>query len=354
MPVVKLQRCVWLLAVVGTVVACTRESTVEAPAAEAPAAAAHSGSTDRIVVYSSLPLERTASLAEAYRTATNAQVDFLVDDSASLVESLANKEHLPSADVLLLAGLGDMAQAVERDVLRPLKSDAISAAVQEEYRDPDGYWIGLGVRAELIVYHRESVDSAALSDYGALGDEQWRGALCLQRSISERSRMLMAALIAQHGERPAEIIVRGWRANLATSVFDEQQDLLAAVDNGTCGVAVAGSDEVARFLAAGAQGVAVYAPSTANGGTLRNLTTIGVGRHAGNVAAAGRFVAWLVSVEGQVALNSGHFESPVLEGAPVDASVAEWHQAPAPVVGPMRAAFAYEDAVQLAERARYR
>ena len=346
---IELQRYAWLLALVGTVVACTPEPTADEPTAAVPVASA-----DRVIVYSSLSLERTAALAEAYRTATNAQVDFLVDDSESLIESLANKEHLPSADVLLLAGLGHMAQAVERDVLRPFKSDAIAAAVSDDYRDPDGYWVGLGVRAELIVYHRESVDAAAFTDYGALAGAEWRGELCLQRSISERSRMLMAALIERHGERPAEIIVRGWRANLATSVFDEQEDLLAAVDDGTCGVGVAGSDEVARFIATGAEGIATHAPAADHGGTLRNLTTIGVGRHAGNEEAAQRFVEWLVSVEGQVALNSGSFELPVLDDAPVDASVAKWRQAAAPAVGPMRAAFAYEDAVQLAERARYR
>lgn len=328
------------------VAACSPEPESQT---EAPTVAA-----DRVIVYSALPLERTAAVADAYRAATNSQVDFLIDDDDSLIESLANKEHVPSADVLLLSGLGHMAQAVERDVLRPYKSDAVTAAVAETYRDADGYWTGLGVRAELIVYHPDGADSAALSDYGALGEERWRGKLCLQRSISERSRLLMAALIARHGERPAEIIVRGWRANLATSVFDEQQDLLAAIASGECAVGIAGSDALARYLATGATDVAAHAPSAADGGTLRNLTSIGIGRHAGNVEAAQRFVDWLVTAEGQAALNGGSYEAPVLEGVQADALVAEWLSAPEPTIGPLRAAFAYEDAVRLAERARYR
>lgn len=71
MAMIEWQRYAWLLALVATVVACTPEPTADAPSAAAPVASA-----DRVIVYSSLSLERTASLAEAYRTTTNAQIDF--------------------------------------------------------------------------------------------------------------------------------------------------------------------------------------------------------------------------------------------------------------------------------------
>ena len=141
-------------------------------------------------------------------------------------------------------------------------TEVLDGAVPESLRDPDGYWFGLGVRAEVIVYDTRKVDADSLGGYTDLGEAGWLGRLCLQRSISGRMRSIVAALIAERGERDAELVARGWRANLATSVFDEQAELLLAVESGQCEVGIAGSDQVARILEDGlGPNIGVHFPS---------------------------------------------------------------------------------------------
>ena len=75
--------------------------------------------------------------------------------------------------------------------------------------------------------------------------------------------------------------MRGWRANLATSVFDDQAALLAAIDDGTCAVGIVGSDALARYSARdGETNLGSVFPDAESGGTRFDLTAAGVSRHA--------------------------------------------------------------------------
>ena len=306
-------------------------------------------------MYASLPAERAAVVAKAYRDATGVLVNYMIDTDSVLIDKLVRKEHIPGADVLLVSGGGHLAQALDGDVLRPVTSISSANSIDASLRDPDGYWFGVGVRTELIVYDQRSVDGADLSGYAELGADDWRGKLCLQRGASERSRSLIAALIAERGERDAELAVRGWRANLATSVFDEQRDLLLALESGQCAVAIAGSDEVAAFISEGlADNVGLHFPPAAAGGTLQHVTAAGVARHANNAALATEFVEWLLSPDGQRVLHESGSDYPVTPDLELPSPLDVWPRYSASPVGASRVAYLYPDAARLAERARYR
>lgn len=312
-------------------------------------------SSERLILYSSLPVERVAPLADAYLAATGVGIDFLLDVDDVLIDKLRRKEHIPSADLLLISGGGHLANAVESDVLRPALTQIDGGTLGRQVADPDGYWIALGIRAELIAYNSDSVSADELAGYAGLGEPRWGGKLCLQRSIHDRSRALIAALIAASGEREAERIVRGWRANLATSVFDEQQAMLAAVDAGTCAVTIASSEHLTRYLRAEPDAALVASSPTAeHGGTFENVTGVGVSRHAREPEKAAEFIAWLLTAEGQRVLHADSDEFPVgvgLETAAVQTDWVGYDRSPIDVV---RAGFHVSDAVLLAERARYR
>ena len=307
----------------------------------------------RLVLYTSLPVERVNVLAAAFRSATGIAIDFKIDSEPELLEALRRREHVPGADALLISGVGSLTEAAESDVFRPLS--ALPNAVPEPLRDPDGYWVGVGVRAEFIVYGSQAVTSGELAGYAELADAAWHGKLCLQRSTAERSRALIATLMARDGAREAERIVRGWRANLAMSVFDDQQEMLAAVAAGQCAVTIASSNQIARFLSVTpAAEIKVHTPRLEAGGTFRNLTGAGVSRHAANPQLGERFVGWLSTVEGQHALHNLGGEFPTItEADPADVltpwAVFEPSPLHASTVG-----FNVSDAALLAERARYR
>lgn len=321
---------------------------------EAPPAAAASGG-DMLVLYTALPAERMSRLAERYLEDTGVLVNYMVESDDVLIDKLVRKEHRPGADVLLVSGASHLADAVDADVLRPVNSETLANAVAEPSRDPDGYWFGVGQRAEVLVYDPRRVQAESLGGYAGLADNKWQGQLCLQRGSSERMRSMVAALIAASGEREAELVVRGWRANLATSVFDDQQDLLQAIEDGTCAVGIVGSDQFAEFAQrGGAVNSRVHFPSADDGGTLQETIAAGVARHANDAGLATGFVEWLVSADGQAALHDGGTDYPLAGVAELSAPLDSWPDYSPSPISASRAGYLRNEAQLLIERARYR
>ena len=325
-------------------ISCGQESQPPTPVERPPT----------LVLYASVPAERVSDVARAYAEETGVIVNYMVDTDQVLIDKLIRKEHFPGADVLLISGAGNLAQAVDENVLRPVATPALER-IAPARRDPDGFWYALGARAQMIVYDTRTVDGATLAGYAELAGETWAGRLCLERSLSERSRSLVAALIAEHGERQAEIIVRGWRANLAQSVFDEQHALLEAIEAGRCAVGIVGSDAVARSVVRGAAThLGLHFPDAAHAGTQVQLLAAGVVRHANDPDGATQFLEWLASDAGQRALHRQGFDYPTAAGVDAAAPIDTWTGFDESPIGASRIGFIYPDAVLLVERARYR
>ena len=321
--------------------------------ASTPSAAGQGG--DMLVLYSALAAERMSLLAERYREETGVLVNYMVESDEVLIDKLVTKEHRPGADVLLISGASHLAQAVDADVLRPVASPTLESALSENRKDPDAYWFSVGHRAEGIVYDERTVRQENLSGYAGLADAQWKGQLCLQRGASERSRSIVAALVATLGERDAELVVRGWRANLATSVFDDQQDLLQAIEDEECALGIVGSDQFATFVTQGRSShTRWHFPAAEDGGALLELIAAGVSRHANNAALATRFVEWLVSPDGQAALHEGGTDYPLEGVAAIPPPLDAWPAFTPSPISASRMGYLHNEAKMLIERARYR
>ena len=59
--------------------------------------------------------------------------------------------------MLLTVDIGRMDEAVKADVTQPIKSEAIDEIVPAQYRDPDGHWAGISMRARVIYASKDRV-----------------------------------------------------------------------------------------------------------------------------------------------------------------------------------------------------
>ena len=92
-----------------------------------------------------------------------------------------------------------MHRAKAAGVLQPVHTVRLDALVPAQYRDPEGYWYGLSVRARPIVYAKDRVDPALLPSYASLAEPRWRGRICVRSSNSIYNQSLLAAMIAHIG-----------------------------------------------------------------------------------------------------------------------------------------------------------
>jgi len=194
---------------------------------------------------------------------------------------------------------------------------------------------------------------ATINDYGALGDALWHGKLCLSSSNVNSNRSLIAYLIKSQGERDAELIVRGWQTNLATTVFSDDDKLLGAVAEGRCSIGVADSSDLATFIR-GRPDAPLAAHWFADASSVYlDVTGAGVTRHAENPDGATALLEWLLSRQPNALFAALGLEFPASPDSPADASIEQWSRYVAEPMSVSELGYFQDDAAKLADRAHY-
>ena len=315
----------------------------EQPHSEAPPQSAR---PEPVVVYASYENETyLPSLFAAFTRETGLPVTVRHRPEQQIVSEVIENRGSPPADVLLTRSVQGAWRAADEGALRPLQSDTIPEAVPDWLRDPDDSWTATGIRSIEVVCNAERrSDCDSLENYQDLGKPEFRGRLCLSVSALAVNRTLIAGLIADHGVRPAELIVRDWIANLALPAFETEAALLAAVEAGTCGLGVVSGPALNEF---GSLADAATWPQPG----YADVDAAGIGRHARSPVAARRLVEWLVDRDAQAAQSAAIGLRPVNPRVSRDESgyVKPEGRRNVGVFG-----LYATDAVMLAERARWR
>jgi iron(III) transport system substrate-binding protein len=318
-------------------------------AAVLPAAA------ETLVVYSARNEQLIKPVFDAYTRETGVQIKFTTGDAAVLIERLTAEGRNSPADVLMTVDAGELWNAAERGLLRPVSSARLAKNVPAHLRDPEDRWFGLSMRARTIAYSPERVDPAQLGTYEALAGPAWKGRLCLRTSKKVYNQSLVATMIASLGETKTEQVVRGWVANLATDVFANDTQLLEAIAAGQCDVGIVNTYYFGRIVKERADfPVRLFWANQGAGGTHVNISGAGVTRHSRQSAAATRFLEWLSAGPAQAHFAAVNMEFPVNPAAAVDPLVQSWGKFEPSLINVAEAGRLQPAAVRLMDRAGYR
>src|SRR5215213_408708 len=123
------------------------------------------------------------------------------------------------------------------DVTQPIKSDAIDKIVPVQYRDPEGHWAGISMRARVIYASKDRVKQDAIT-YEELADPKWKGKICIRSGQHIYNNGLFAAYIAKHGDAKAEEWLRGVKANLAQKPSGGDREAARDVAAGKCDIGI--------------------------------------------------------------------------------------------------------------------
>ena len=317
--------------------------------------AAGVAAAETLVVYSARNEQLIKPVFDAYTRETGVEIRFTTGDAAVLIERLAAEGRNSPADVLLTVDAGELWNAAERGLLRPVRSSVLERNVPAHLRDPGHSWFGLSQRARTIVYSPQRVDARKLGTYEALAAPEWKGRLCLRTSKKVYNQSLVATMIAAHGERETEQVVRGWVANLATDVFAYDTQLLEAIAAGQCDVGIVNTYYYGRIVKERADfPVKLFWANQGAGGTHVNISGAGVTKHSRNAAAATRFLEWLSAGKAQQHFAAVNMEYPANPAAAIDPLVASWGKFKASPVNVSAAGRLQPAAVRLMDRAGYR
>jgi iron(III) transport system substrate-binding protein len=314
---------------------------------------------EEVVVYSARNEQLIKPLFDAYTRDTGVKIKFITDKEGPLMARLKAEGKNTRADMLLTVDAGNLWQASEEDLLRPVRSKTLERNVPAHLRDPGNEWFGLSVRARTLVYNTDKVKPADLSTYEDLANPKWKGRLCLRTSKKVYNQSLVAMMINEYGEDKTEAMVRGWVGNLATSPFPDDTKAMEAVAAGQCDVTLVNTYYFGRLMAKNPNlPLAVFWPNqnlkTKSAGVHVNISGAGVTRHAKNPAGAQKLIEWLSSDKAQNLFADVNLEYPVNPKVAPDKTVAAWGSFKQNLVNVKEAGSLQTKAVKLMDRAGYK
>lgn len=272
-------------------------------------------------VYSARHYDTDLQLYQRFTENTGIKVNLIEGGSDGLIERIVNEGEFSPADMLITVDAGRLWRAVQNGVFQSVESEILEARVPPYLREPDGLWFGLSKRARVIVYNKAEGLPDGITRYEDLADERLRDRVCMRSSGNIYNLSLLGSLIEHHGEEAAQQWANGVVANFRRSPQGNDRAQLRAVAAGECGVSIANTYYIGRFLASEdpadktvMDGMSVLFPNQEDRGTHVNVSGAGVARHAPNRANAIKFLEYLTSDYAQRIFAEGNNEYPVVGG----------------------------------------
>jgi len=269
----------------------------------------------------------SATLDE-FTKATGIKVNALFSEQG-LAERIKAEGANSPADVLITVDIGRLQEAVGLGVTQPIRSEGLAANIPAPYRDPDGRWFALSLRARAVYAAKDRVQQDDIT-YEDLADPKWKGKICTRSFQHQYNLALTAAMLVKHGEAETEAWLRGVKANLAKKPSGGDRDVAKDIAAGVCdiglgnqyyiGLMANGSPEQKKWVEA----VKVILPTFRNGGTHVNVSGAVVAQHAPNRDNAVKLLEFMTSSDAQRVFADVNYEYPVRPGIPVNQLVASF------------------------------
>jgi iron(III) transport system substrate-binding protein len=281
---------------------------------------------NEVNVYTYREAKLIQPLFEAFTQDTGIKVN-VISAGSGLEQRIKTEGANSPADVLLTVDIGRLEEAVELGITQPLKSDVVDKAVPAQYRDPEGHWYGMAMRARVVYASKERVQQNTLT-YEDLADAKWKGKICIRSGQHIYNIALIAAMIVKHGEPAAEQWLRGVKGNLAQKPAGGDRETARDIAAGKCDLGVANTyywalmNDKETERKPWAEATKVIMPTFQGGGTHVNISGVVLAKHAPNKANAVKFIEWMVSEKAQQMHADLNYEYPARAGIPVNKTIA--------------------------------
>ena len=290
-----------------------------------PAAASASGDVN---VYSYRQPFLVKPLFDAFTAKTGIKVN-VVFAKKGLVQRLKSEGRNSPADLVFTVDIARLQEVVDNELGQKVNSDILKNSVPSTFRDPDGYWYALTLRARIIYASKDRVAPGAITTYEQLADPKWRGKICSRKGDHVYNIALLAAMITHHGEAKAEEWIRGVKANLARKPQGNDRAQVRAIMEGVCDLAIGNHYYMALMLTnpkqqKWGQSANIVFPTIGGVGTHMNVSGVMMTKHSPNRDNARKLMEYLVSEEAQGTYANRNYEYPVTDSVKPAELVASW------------------------------
>ncbi len=235
-----------------------------------------------------------------------------------LLERVEAEGELSPVDVVLTVDIGNLVGAKERGLTQAFTTDALER-LPEAYRDPEGHWAALSLRARVFYVSKDRVDAEALT-YEDIASPEWSGRICTRPGDHPYNIGLIANRIAVWGEDRTREWLTAVRDNLAFAPEGGDRDQTKAILEGSCDLAIANTYYMGVMLnneeepeqKEWAAASRIIYPDAEGEGTQVNAAGAFLARYAPNEDNANRLLEFLLSDEAQQIYANINYEYPAV------------------------------------------
>jgi iron(III) transport system substrate-binding protein len=255
-----------------------------------------------------------------------------------LLERVAAEGELSPADVVLTVDIGNLVGAKNQGLTQPITTPALER-VPAEFRDPEGAWVALSLRARVFYVSQDRVSETVLG-YEDIAQPEWKGRLCTRPGDHVYNIGLIANRIAVWGLDKTRDWLAAVRDNLAFAPSGSDRAQVKAILEGTCDLAIGNTYYMGLMLTNEAEpeqkdwaaASRIVYPDAEGDGTQVNAAGAFIARHAPNAGNANRLVEFLLSDEAQQLYANANFEFPAVTSVqPAELTLSWGKLRPSPV-----------------------
>jgi iron(III) transport system substrate-binding protein len=118
---------------------------------------------EEVNLYSARKEKLIKPLLDRFTEETGIRVNLVTGKADALLQRLQSEGRNTPADLLITTDAGRLHRAKAAGLTQAIQSATLSKRIPSSYRDPEGHWFGLSLRARPILYVKGKVDVSRLS-----------------------------------------------------------------------------------------------------------------------------------------------------------------------------------------------
>jgi iron(III) transport system substrate-binding protein len=280
-------------------------------------AGAAGASSSTITVYSGQHEQTTQSLISGFEKKTGINVQVRYDDEDTFTdEILAEKSH-PVADVFYTENSPPLQYLQEKGLLAKLNASTLAKTPSKD-NSANGDWVGVSARVSVLIYNPSLIAKSQLpTTVLGLANPKYQGKFAFAAGETD-FQPIVTSVDKAYGKAATLSWLNGIKSNAGSHVYPDNETIADEVNRGAVAFGVVNQYYWYRMKAElGASSIhskiTYFAPG--DPGYVLDVSGAAVLKSSRNQAAAQKFVAFLVSKQGQEAIaHSISFEYPLDDG----------------------------------------
>jgi iron(III) transport system substrate-binding protein len=276
-----------------------------------------SSSAGEITLYNGQHPETTDSLVTAFEKKTGIKVLVRSNDEDTFADEITTEGAHSPADVFYTENSPALQDLQNKGLLSKLPASTLDQTAAK-YRSAAGDWTGVSARVSVLIYNPSLISRSQLPTTAqALADPQYKGKLAFAAGETD-FQPVVTSMDRTYGKAATLKWLEGIKANAAGHVYPDNETIADEVNRGAVAFGVVNQYYWYRMQAElGKSNVhselASFAPR--DPGYVLDVSAAGVLKSSKHKADADKFVAFLVSKQGQqIIAHSLSFEYPLDHG----------------------------------------